>query len=103
MNYCRSSNRAASPLGLPDTLSRCRSLALLLAAAASLRATPARAPLADAAEQMDRAKIRVLLQQHADLNAPQRDGMTALHWVAYNDDRELAALLVGAGANVKAA
>src|SRR5260221_5203846 len=116
-NYCRPRNRGASPLGLPDTLSRaplrrrapfawlarCRSLALLLAAAASLRATPSRAPLADAAEQMDRAKIRVLLQQHADLNAPQRDGMTALHWVAYNDDRELAALLLGAGANVKAA
>ncbi len=80
MNYCRSRiNRGASPLGLPDTLSR-----------APLRR---RAPL----------KIRVLLQQHADLNAPQRDGMTALHWVAYNDDRELAALLVGAGANVKAA
>ena len=59
--------------------------------------------LADAAEKMDRAKIRALLNQHVDVNAPQIDGMTALHWATYQDDLETTRLLVGAGANVKAA
>ena len=44
-----------------------------------------------------------LLKQRADVNAPQVDGMTALHWAAYHDDLETAELLVQAGANVKAA
>jgi uncharacterized protein len=61
------------------------------------------APLADAAEQMDRARIRTLLQQRVDVDAPQIDGMTALHWAAYQDDLEIEELLVRAGANVKAA
>ena len=61
------------------------------------------APLADAAEKLDRAAVRALLDQHADVNAPQVDGTTALHWAAYQDDLETAALLVRAGANVKAA
>ena len=76
--------------------------AVLLCEVSAFAAT-ASAPLADAAEKMDRARIRALLQQHADINAPQADGMTALHWVAYQDDQETAALLVRAGANVKAA
>jgi ankyrin repeat protein len=61
------------------------------------------APLADAMEQRDRAAVRTLLQRRADVNAPQVDGMTALHWAAYQDDAESVALLVRAGANVKAA
>ena len=59
--------------------------------------------LADAAEKMDRATIRTLLQRRVDVNAPQVDGMTALHWATYQDDLETATLLVRAGANVKAA
>ena len=62
-----------------------------------------RAPLADAAEKMDRAAIRALLQRRVDVNAPQADGMTALHWAAYQDDVALARLLVQAGAKVTAA
>jgi ankyrin repeat protein len=58
--------------------------------------------LADAAEKSDRTTIRTLLKQHADVNAPQADGMTALHWAAYRDDVESARLLVEARANVKA-
>jgi ankyrin repeat protein len=61
------------------------------------------ARLADAAEKTDRAAIRRLLQQHVDVNTPQGDGMTALHWATYQDDLEDAALFVRAGANVKAA
>ena len=52
---------------------------------------------------MDHAAIRALVKEHADVNAAQVDGMTALHWAAYHDDREVAELLVKAGANVKAA
>ena len=61
------------------------------------------APLADATERMDRARIRALLKQRVDVNTPQVDGMTALHWATYQDDLEIAELLVRAGAHVKAA
>ena len=44
--------------------------------------------LADAAEKTDRARVRTLLKQRADVNAAQADGMTALHWAVYHDDLE---------------
>jgi ankyrin repeat protein len=78
-------------------------LVLLTLTAASVNAAPSRAPLADAAEKLDRAKVRALISQRVDVNAPQPDGMTALHWAAYQDDLDLSTLLVRAGANVKAA
>src|SRR5438094_354799 len=52
------------------------------------------APLADAAEKKDRAKIAALLKQGVDVNAPQVDGMTALHWTVYHDDLQTATLLL---------
>lgn len=80
--------------------------ALLFAAAsltaASLTAAPSISQLADAAEERDTANIRTLLEQGADVNAPQVDGMTALHWAAYRDDLEAAKLLLKAGADVAA-
>lgn len=76
-------------------------LALLLFAI-SASAAITESPLADAAEKMNRAGIRSLLERRSDVNAPQIDGMTALHWAAYRDDLELAKLLVSAGANAKA-
>jgi ankyrin repeat protein len=60
-------------------------------------------PVADAAEKMDQSAIRTLVKEGADVNAAQVDGMTALHWAAYHDDREIAELLVKTGANVQAA
>ncbi len=36
------------------------------------------------------------------MNAAQGDGMTALHWAAFQDDFEIAEMLLGAGANVNA-
>lgn len=68
----------------------------------ALTATAADSRLADAAEKSERATIRTLLTQHADVDAPQADGMTALHWAAYLDDLEIAKVLVEANANVKA-
>ncbi|PYR47237.1 MAG: hypothetical protein DMF95_16895 [Acidobacteria bacterium] len=63
----------------------------------------ARSDVADAVMKGDRAALRTLLQQRADVNAPQADGATALHWAVYRDDLEAAALLIQAGANVTAA
>ena len=59
--------------------------------------------VADAAMKGDKAALRTLLQQKADVNAPQVDGATALHWAVYRGDVEMADLLIRAGANVKAA
>jgi len=41
--------------------------------------------------------------QKADVNAPQADGATALHWAVYRDDLATVDLLLKAGANPKAA
>ena len=76
---------------------------LLFLSTLSLGAVRSDTPLADAAEKMDRSKVRALLKQRVDVNAPQADGMTALHWAAYQDDLEIVSLLVRAGANVNAA
>lgn len=58
--------------------------------------------VADVAQKSDRAVLRELIKQHADVNARQADGMTALHWAAYVDDLESARLLVEAKADVNA-
>src|SRR5919198_731569 len=58
------------------------------------------APLADAVQHGDKQAVQSLLKARADVNAPQSDGATALHWAAYLDDAETTALLVRAGAHV---
>ena len=64
---------------------------------------PARTPaVADAAMRGDLAAVRKLVGQHADVNVPQGDGMTALHWAAEHGDSALALLLLRSHANVKA-
>src|SRR5688572_15287933 len=69
---------------------------------ALLAAAPPEAPVADAAMKGDREAVRALVRQGADVNAPQGDGMTALHWAALNGDVEIADMLVHAGANLEA-
>ncbi len=76
------------------------SLAILLSfstlsAAADLR-------LIEAAKYRDRAAVRALLDQKADVNARQGDGATALSWAAHWNDAETASLLIRAGADVNA-
>ena len=61
------------------------------------------APVADAAMSGDVERVRTLLGDGADVNATQGDGMSALHWAAFHDDRALAQLLLEAQANVAAA
>ncbi len=60
-------------------------------------------PLVEAAKDGNSQLLRVLLQQHANVNAAEADGMTALHWVIRADDSAAARVLIGAGANVNAA
>jgi uncharacterized protein len=59
--------------------------------------------VADAVMRGDTAGLRALLDRQAEVNAPQADGATALHWAVYRDDMALAELLIQSGANVKAA
>jgi ankyrin repeat protein len=58
--------------------------------------------LADAVERRDQRAVLTLLKEQADVNAPQGDGATALHWATYYGDAETTALLIGAGAQVTA-
>ena len=75
-------------------------VAILLSAATALAAT---SPVADAAMNGNRDRIRALLLHKADVNAPQVDGTTALHWAVRADDLQTADLLIRAGAKVAVA
>jgi ankyrin repeat protein len=76
-------------------------LALWILAGASL-ASAADLSLVDAARKGDGQSVRALLDRHADANAPQLDGTTALHWTVRQDDLETSRLLLKAGANPNA-
>jgi uncharacterized protein len=47
--------------------------------------------------------VRAVLKQRVDVNAPQGDGATALHWAVHLDDLKTAEFLLGAGARANAA
>jgi ankyrin repeat protein len=74
-----------------------------LVSVAALGAAGSDAPLGDAVKKADKAAVRALLQKHVEVNAPEADGMTALHWAVQRDDLETADMLIRAGADVKAA
>ena len=79
--------------------------------AAGGRRPPARRPgppsrptsLLDAVKSGSVDRVRTLLRPGVDVNAPQGDGATALHWAAHRNDVATADLLLRAGANVNAA
>ncbi len=75
-------------------------IGFLLVSAAS---AAVRSEVADAAEQDDKSAVRALLEKKADVNAPQVDGTTALHWAVRANDLELTDMLLRAGARVSAA
>lgn len=58
--------------------------------------------LTDAVKRGDRTTLQALLRQRVDVNAPEVDGTTPLHWAVQKDDAATVRLLIGAGANVKA-
>jgi uncharacterized protein len=59
--------------------------------------------VADAAARGDKAAVQKLIAGHADVNAPQNDGATALHWAVFHSDQAMVDMLLKAGANPKAA
>lgn len=80
-----------------------KTIAVFFLATATLLASGTAAYLADAAERGDREAVRELIAQgSAAVNAAQVDGMTALHWAAYNNDLEMAKALIAAKADVEA-
>jgi ankyrin repeat protein len=85
MRTSRSLLRATAVLGLT----------LLVTAA-----VPAEAPLADAAQKRDVEQVRALVARGVDINTAQGDGMTALHWAAENNDADIVAILITAGAHL---
>jgi ankyrin repeat protein len=60
-------------------------------------------PLVEAAKSGNRTAIISLLQQHANVNAPAADGMTALHWAVRANDAQSVQVLLSAGADPRAA
>src|SRR5690349_1381621 len=75
-------------------------LAVLLLSVGSWAAA---SEVADAVMNGNKQAVRSLLQKKADVNIPQVDGTTALHWAVRSDDVETTDLLIKAGANVSAA
>jgi ankyrin repeat protein len=61
------------------------------------------ADVADAVMRGDRAALERLLDAGADVNEPQPDGATALHWAAYRGDLAAAEELIAAGARASVA
>jgi len=58
-------------------------------------------PVSDAAMLGDLVLVRTLLEEGTDANAAQGDGMTALHWAAEKGPKELAQMLIFAGAGLE--
>lgn len=79
--------------GLPRGLV---ALCLVSLAVVTLGASNPEAPVADAAQDGDRAAVAALLDQGMDVNAAQGDGMTALHWAAYRADAEMTRVVLAA-------
>jgi len=80
-----------------------RTFALVLLAVAGLSAAGPAPSLLDAVKRGDRETVRALLRARADVNKPEADGTTALHYAVEADALDLVTQLVRAGANVKAA
>ncbi len=73
----------------------------LMLSTAMLMAAPS--DVADAAAKADAAAVRTLIERKADVNAPQIDGATALHWAVYRESLELVDMLIRAGARADVA
>jgi len=78
--------------------------ALLTLCAASLaNAAGDEARLVDAVKSGNQQAVRTLLRQPGQVNAPEADGTTALHYAVRGDDVQTVQLLLRAGANPNAA
>jgi ankyrin repeat protein len=76
---------------------------VLLLAASGARLSAADSALITAIKQGDTTRVRALIQQHADVNAKDLDGTTALDWAVSRDDVESVGLLLNGGASATVA
>ncbi len=79
-----------------------RQIGIAMLAVFGFAAVASAQPVAEAARTADWAAVRALVEQGADVTAPQGDGTTALHWAGYWDEGDIAALLLDAGADANA-
>jgi ankyrin repeat protein len=70
---------------------------------AALAVNAADLRVAEAVQSENKALLRSLVEQKADVNSTSADGTTALHWAVEYDDLEAVDLLLKAGAQVDAA
>ena len=75
---------------------------VLLAQPASVTAASRAVPLVEAVKNGDVKQARVLVAQKVNVNAPDVDGSTALHWAAHRADVALVDVLLQAGAKATA-
>jgi ankyrin repeat protein len=76
--------------------------AVLLTLGAGVRAAPAPVPIIEAVKTSDSDAVRQLIKNRVDVNTPDVDGTTALHWALRLNDVRAAELLVRAGAKIDA-
>ena len=75
---------------------------VLMLAGSSVPAFAADSALIGAIKQGDATRVRTLVQQHADVNAKDLDGTTALHWAVQRDQVETVGVLLTGGASATA-
>jgi ankyrin repeat protein len=80
----------------------CQWLPVAVFAFATIGAAEQDLRLVRAVKHRDTRDVRVLLQQRVDVNTPEPDGSTPLHWAAYWDDGDTADLLLRAKAQANA-
>jgi ankyrin repeat protein len=83
--------------------SRRAGLILSLALVTGLEAASTEITLVDAVKLGNREAVRALLARRTEVNRPEPDGTTALHWAVRANDAETVTLLLRAGAKVSAA
>src|SRR5690348_3682244 len=86
--------------------SACAAAVVAILLASSMAAGTAAAPdlrLVLAARAQEKQTVRALVAARVDVNAPQGDGATALHWAVHWDDLDTTDFLLRAGANANAA
>ena len=91
------------PIQLLETHAiRIKQLGCCIALILSITSASRAAEIADAAMNGDSASLSGLIAQGLDVNEPQVDGATALHWASQRDDVAMAKRLLDAGANAAA-
>jgi ankyrin len=75
-------------------------VALVVIGAVTLPLAAAAPPLVDAVKSGNREAALKLITQRVDVNAPEPDGTTALHWAVQRNDLDLVTRLIRAGATV---